>query len=45
MSAPRHRLIHPAWIVAAVGFLALVGAAGFRAAPGVMMVPLEEEFG
>ena len=45
MSSQRKRLIHPAWIVAAVGFLALVGAAGFRSAPGVMMVPLQEEFG
>ena len=45
MSSPRSRRIHPAWIVAAVGFLALVGAAGFRAAPSVMMVPLEQEFG
>ncbi|MFJ5954640.1 MFS transporter [Paenarthrobacter sp. NPDC092416] len=41
---PRRRL-HPAWIVAAVAFLALVGAAGFRAAPGVLMVPLQGEFG
>ncbi|MGY2745354.1 MFS transporter [Pseudarthrobacter sp. O4] len=41
---PKRRL-HPAWIVAAVAFLALVGAAGFRAAPGVMMVPLQNEFG
>src|SRR3978361_1650556 len=40
----RHR-IHPAWVVAAVAFVALLGAAGFRAAPGVLMVPLEEEFG
>ncbi|MGP0221760.1 MULTISPECIES: MFS transporter [unclassified Paenarthrobacter] len=39
------RRLHPAWIVAAVAFLALVGAAGFRAAPGVLMVPLREEFG
>jgi MFS family permease len=31
--------------VAAVAFLALVGAAGFRAAPGVLMVPLQQEFG
>jgi MFS family permease len=31
--------------VAAVAFLALVGAAGFRAAPGVLMVPLQNEFG
>ena len=42
--APKRR-IHPAWIVAAVAFLALVGAAGFRAAPGVLMVPLQSEFG
>jgi MFS family permease len=31
--------------VAAVAFLALVGAAGFRSAPSVLMVPLELEFG
>jgi MFS family permease len=42
---PRRRPLHPAWIVAAVAFLALVGAAGFRAAPGVLMVPLQQEFG
>ena len=44
LPAPKRR-IHPAWIVAAVAFLALVGAAGFRAAPGVLMVPLQSEFG
>jgi MFS family permease len=43
--APVRRRIHPAWSVAAVAFLALVGAAGFRAAPGVLMVPLQNEFG
>ena len=37
--------IHPAWWVALVAFVALLGAAGFRAAPGVLMIPLEEEFG
>lgn len=42
---PGKRRLHPAWIVAAVAFLALVGAAGFRAAPGVLMVPLQQEFG
>ncbi|WP_284986433.1 MFS transporter [Arthrobacter sp. fls2-241-R2A-172] len=41
----KRRRLHPAWIVAAVAFLALVGAAGFRAAPGVLMVPLQQEFG
>lgn len=44
-TAPARRRIHPAWVVAAVAFLALVGAAGFRAAPGVLMVPLQNEFG
>ena len=39
------RRIDPAWWVALVAFVALIGAAGFRAAPGVLMVPLEEEFG
>ena len=37
--------IHPAWIVAGVSFIALIGAAGFRSAPGVLMVPLQDEFG
>ncbi len=41
-SPPR---VHPAWWVAAVAFLALLAAAGFRAAPGALMVPLHEEFG
>ncbi|MDR7279034.1 MFS transporter [Catenuloplanes atrovinosus] len=36
---------HPAWLVAAVAFVALVGAAGFRATPGVMLHPLHAEFG
>lgn len=39
------RRIHPAWWVAAVTFLALVGAAGFRAVPGVLIDPLRAEFG
>jgi MFS family permease len=41
-SAPR---LHAAWIVAAVAFVAAVGAAGFRATPGVLINPLQEEFG
>ena len=48
MSVPgsaRGRGVHPAWVVAAVAFLALLCAAGFRAAPGVLMVPLQHEFG
>lgn len=43
--AARPRRIHRAWIVAAVAFLALLGAAGFRAAPSVLMVPITDEFG
>lgn len=39
------RTWHPAWLVAGVAFAALVAAAGFRAAPGVLIVPLENEFG
>jgi predicted MFS family arabinose efflux permease len=37
--------VHPAWLVAAVAFVALVGAAGFRATPSVMIRPLHDEFG
>jgi MFS family permease len=42
--ATRTRL-HWAWVVAAVSFLAILGAAGFRSVPGVMMNPLHHEFG
>ncbi|WP_435748986.1 MFS transporter [Microbacterium sp. PMB16] len=45
LPAARPRRLHPAWTVALVALIALIGAAGFRAAPGVLMVPLEEEFG
>jgi MFS family permease len=44
-AAPRTHRIHPAWWVAAVTFLALVGAAAFRAVPGVLIDPLRDEFG
>ncbi|WP_228002061.1 MFS transporter [Nocardia australiensis] len=37
--------LHPAWIVAGVGFIALLGAAAFRSVPSVLMDPLHEEFG
>ena len=39
------RRIHWAWVVAAVSFVAILGAAGFRSVPGVMMGPLHHEFG
>ncbi|MEW9529881.1 MFS transporter [Microbispora sp. NPDC049125] len=37
--------LHRAWIVAAVAFVAIIGAAGFRATPGVLITPLQDEFG
>jgi len=37
--------VHYAWVVAAVTFIALMGAAGFRATPSVLIVPLQHEFG
>jgi sugar phosphate permease len=36
--------LHYGWIVAAVTFLVLLLTAGIRAAPGVLIVPLENEF-
>src|SRR2546423_6403704 len=44
MTQTRTRL-HRAWYVAAVAFVATVGAAGFRATPGVLITPLRQEFG
>jgi predicted MFS family arabinose efflux permease len=44
-SLPHSRRYHPAWTVAAVTFVALVGAAGFRATPGVLIDPLHRAFG
>ncbi len=41
---PEPRL-HRAWIIAAIALVALVGAAGFRATPGVLIDPLRDEFG
>jgi MFS family permease len=37
--------LHYAWIVAAITFLVLLVTAAVRATPGVLMVPLTEEFG
>ncbi|MFG3338282.1 MFS transporter [Glycomyces sp. NPDC048151] len=42
-AAPRR--VHRAWWVAAVAFVALVGAAAFRATPSVFIEPLHDEFG
>lgn len=45
LPAPARRRVHPAWWVAAATFLALIGAAGFRSTPGVLVEPLHAEFG
>src|SRR4030095_11031495 len=37
--------VHHAWKVAAVIFVVLLAAAGVRATPSVLIVPLEQEFG
>ena len=37
--------IHPAWFIAGITFLTLMATAGFRSAPSVLIVPLEEAFG
>ncbi|TVT14014.1 MFS transporter [Amycolatopsis acidiphila] len=37
--------LHRAWPVAFAAFVALVGAAGFRATPSVLIDPLHDEFG
>lgn len=37
--------LHRAWWIAAVGFVAIIGAAGFRSVPAVLLEPLHQEFG
>ena len=37
--------IHPAWIVAGITFGTLFATAGFRSAPSVLILPLEDDFG
>ena len=41
----RRRTPHYAWLIVAVTFVALITTAGFRATPGVLIVPLQREFG
>ena len=41
---PRSKL-HPAWIAVGVTFFTLVATAGFRSAPSVLIIPLEDAFG
>ncbi len=42
---PIARPIHPAFVAAAITFLALLVSAAVRAAPGVLLVPLHVKFG
>ncbi|MFC0600440.1 MFS transporter [Streptomyces palmae] len=47
-NAPRTRpapRIHRAWLVAAVAFVTIIGAAGFASLPGLLIESLHEEFG
>ena len=37
--------LHYAWVMFGVAFIILLGASGFRSAPGVLMVPLQDSFG
>lgn len=39
------KFIHPAWIAALVAFMTLVATSGFRAAPSVLIMPLQATFG
>lgn len=41
----RERRFHYAWVIFGVAFVALLGAAGFRSAPAILIDPLHEEFG
>jgi sugar phosphate permease len=42
---PAARRVHYAWVIVAVTCVVVVVTAGVRAAPGVLIVPLEQEFG
>ena len=37
--------VHYAWVVFVAAFVVLLGAAGFRSTPSVLMDPLHDEFG
>jgi sugar phosphate permease len=39
------RRLHYGWVVVAAAFFALLASAGVRATPGVLILPLEHEFG
>ena len=37
--------VHYAWFVVIATFVTLITTAGFRATPGVLIVPLQQEYG
>lgn len=37
--------IHPAWFAFGITFLTLIATAGYRSAPSVLIIPLEQSFG
>ncbi len=39
------RPLHYAWLIVIVTFVTLITTAGFRATPGVLIVPMQQEFG
>ena len=39
------RKFHYAWVIFVVAFITLLGAAGFRSTPGILIDPLQTEFG
>src|SRR5437016_5727309 len=41
---PTRAKLHYGWVVVAVTFTALLASAGIRSAPGVLIIPLENEF-
>jgi predicted MFS family arabinose efflux permease len=43
--ARTRRRIHRAWLVAAVTFVTIIGAAAFRSVPGLLIDPLRQEYG
>jgi len=44
-SAVSHPRLHYAWVVALVTLAVLLVTAGIRATPGILIIPLEREFG
>jgi sugar phosphate permease len=41
----QRRPLHYAWLIVIVTFVTLITTAGFRATPGVLIVPMQQEFG